>query len=169
MNALRPKIVLIAAVARNRVVGDGQAMPWHLPEDLKHFRERTRGSPVVMGRKTWDSLPPRFRPLPGRRNLVLTRQAGWQAEGAERVATLAQALALPSPTGQIYVIGGAQVWAEALPLADELVLTEIDRDFVGTVHFPALDPARFAEVTREPHQAAAPNDFGFAFVTYRRR
>lgn len=169
MNAPTPKIVLIAAVARNRVVGDGDTMPWHLPEDLKHFRERTRGSPVVMGRKTWDSLPPRFRPLPGRRNLVLTRQAGWQAEGAERVATLADALTLPSPTGQIYVIGGAQVWAEALPLADELVLTEIDRDFPGTVHFPEVDAARFTEVAREPHRAAAPNDFAFAFVTYRRR
>lgn len=167
--AARPRLVLIAAVARNRVVGDGEKMPWHLPEDLKYFRTQTAGSPVLMGRKTWDSLPPRFRPLPGRRNLVLSRQADWQAEGAERVARLGDVLNLPSATGQLFVIGGAQVWAEALPLADELRLTEIDRDCAGTVHFPAVDAAQFVEVSRETHRAAPPNDFDFAFVTYHRR
>ncbi len=168
-DAARPKLVLIAAVARNGAIGDGERMPWHLPEDLKFFRDQTQGSPVLMGRKTWDSLPPRFRPLPGRRNLVLTRQAGWRAEGAEVVASIEEALKTPSPTGKLFVIGGAQVYAAALPLADELMLTEIEQDFAASVHFPPWPREAFVEVRRERHHAAPPNDFDFSFVTYRRR
>ena len=165
----RPRITLIAAVARNGVIGRDNALLWQLPEDLRHFRTVTSGHPVIMGRKTWDSLPPRFRPLPGRRNIVVTRQTGWRADGAEVVASPEAALALLSGSDQAFVIGGAELYAAMLPRADELMLTEIDRDFDGDVVFPAWDGKRFAETSRQTHAAAAPNDFGFSFVRYERR
>ncbi len=165
----RPVVTLIAAVARNGVIGHGNDLVWRLPEDQKHFRAVTMGAPVVMGRATWDSLPARFRPLPGRRNLVLTRQAGWQAPGAEGVATLDEALARVADAPRVFVIGGAQVYALALPRADELLLTEIERDFDGDSRFPDWPRAAFDEVARERHQALPPNDFGYSFVSYRRR
>jgi dihydrofolate reductase len=162
-------VTLIAAVARNGVIGHGNDLVWRLPEDQRHFRAVTLGAPVIMGRATWDSLPERVRPLPGRRNLVLTRQAGWQAPGAEAVATLDEALARVADVPRAFVIGGAQVYALALPRADELLLTEIERDFDGDCRFPDWPHAQFEEVARERHQATAPNDFDFSFVTYRRR
>ena len=165
----RPRISLIAAVARNGVIGHGNQLLWRLPEDMRHFRSVTSGAPVIMGRSTWDSLPERFRPLPGRRNLVLTRQPHWTAPGAEAVQDLDQALALAGDAPRVFVIGGAQVYALALDRADELLLTEIDRDFDGDVRFPDWSRQDFAEVSRQAHRAAAPNDFDFAFVTYRRR
>lgn len=168
----RPLIQLVAAVARNGVIGDGDDLVWRIPEDLAHFRRVTTGCPVIMGRKTWLSLPPRFRPLPGRRNIVLTRQPGWQAQGAEVAGSLPDALgraADPQPdSGRICVIGGAEVYAAALPMADELVLTEIQQDFTGDAHFPAWTPDEFAEVERECVTPAPPNDFTIAFVRYRR-
>lgn len=163
----RPRLVLIAALARNRAIGRDNALLWHLPEDMKHFREATTGHPVIMGRRTWESLPERFRPLPGRRNLVVTRQAQWQAAGAERAGSLEDAISHLHGVPLAFVIGGAELYAAALPLADELLLTEIDQDFDGDCHFPPLPPG-FTEVSRASHRAAAPNDFGFAFVTYRR-
>jgi dihydrofolate reductase len=160
------ELVLIAAVARNGVIGDGRRMPWHLPEDLAHFRRATQGHPVIMGRRTWESLPARFRPLPGRRNVVVTRDAAWQAEGAETAPSPEAALRLVADAPRVFVIGGAELFAAALPLADELLLTEIGRDFDGTTRFPAF--TGFTEVARERHHAAPPNDFDFAFVTYQR-
>jgi dihydrofolate reductase len=165
----RPRISLIAAVARNGVIGHGNQLLWRLPEDMRFFRSVTLGAPVIMGRHTWDSLPERFRPLPGRRNLVLTHQPGWTAPGAEVVHDLDQALALAGDAPQVFVIGGAQVYALALERADELLLTEIARDFDGDVHFPDWSRQDFDEVSRQTQRAAAPNDFDFAFVTYRRR
>jgi len=166
----RPPIVaLIAAVARNGVIGRGNTMPWHLPEDLRHFRETTQGHAVLMGRRTWESLPPKVRPLPGRRNLVLTQQPHWQAAGAEPVHGLADALARLQGQARVFVMGGAAVYASALPLADELWLTEIDAPFDGDVHFPPFERSNFVEVSRQPRRAAAPNDFAFDFVVYRRR
>jgi dihydrofolate reductase len=162
------ELVIIAAVARNGVIGDGDRLPWHLPEDMAHFRRTTQGCPVIMGRRTWESLPARFRPLPGRRNIVVTRTAAWRAEGAETATSPESALALVQDAPRAFVIGGVALYAAALPLADELVLTEIDREFTGSTRFPAYDRARFAEVAREHHHAAAPNDFDFAFVTYRK-
>jgi dihydrofolate reductase len=129
----------------------------------------TTGHPVIMGRKTWDSLPARFRPLPGRRNLVVTRQPVWRADGAEVVASPEAAVALLSGSDRAFVIGGAELYAAMLPWADELLLTEIDRDFDGDVVFPAWDAAAFVETQREAHVAAAPNHFGFAFVSRQRR
>jgi dihydrofolate reductase len=168
----RPIVQLVAAVARNGVIGDGQDMPWRIPEDMAHFRRVTAGCPVIMGRRTWESLPPRFRPLPGRRNVVLTRQAGWRAEGAEVAcdlqAAIARALTPPPQSGRVCVVGGAEVYAAALPLADELMLTEIDRDFDGVTRFPGWSDADFTEIERETVQPAPPNDFTIAFVRYRR-
>jgi len=162
------ELVLIAAVAQNGCIGVNNALPWHLPEDLAHFRDTTRGHTVIMGRKTWESLPPRFRPLPGRRNVVLTRQPGWRAEGAEVAATLAQALELLAGTARAFVIGGAEVYAQAMPQADAMILTEIHQDVSGDAYFPAWDRTAFAEVARQRHTAAAPNAFEFSFVTYHR-
>src|SRR5688500_7069633 len=112
----RPTLALIAAVARNGAIGKDNDLLFGLPEDLAHFKRLTMGCPVIMGRKTWDSLPPKFRPLPGRANIVITRDAQWKAAGAERAASLAQALALCADHPQAWVIGGAQVYAQALSL-----------------------------------------------------
>lgn len=163
------KISLVAAMARNGVIGRDNAMPWRLPEDLQHFKRVTLGAPVVMGRLTWDSLPPRFRPLPGRRNVVVTRNPEWRAEGAEAASSLEDALRRLAGEPVVYVTGGAQLYAQALERADELILTEIDRDFEGDTRFPEFDRGRFVEVARETRRAEAPNDFDFAWVTYRRR
>jgi len=158
-------IHLIYARARNGVIGANNTLPWHLPEDLAHFKRTTMGSPVVMGRKTWDSLPPRFRPLPGRQNLVLTRQADWQAPGAVRVGSVEEARALFPAGSDAWVIGGAEVYAQALPLADSVVVTEIDADFEGDAFAPALASA-WREVSREAHRAS--NGLTYSFVVYRR-
>lgn len=163
-----PALTLIAAVARNGVIGHRGSMPWHLPEDLRHFRAVTLGKPVLMGRRTWESLPPRFRPLPGRRSIVVTRDAAWSAPGAERAQSLDDALARLQGVARAYVIGGAELYAAALPLADDLLLTEIDLDVVGDTRFPPWPREAFVETRRERHHAAPPNDFEFAFVTYQR-
>ncbi|MDP4299054.1 dihydrofolate reductase [Leptothrix discophora] len=164
----RPELVLIAAVARNGTIGADNQLLWHLPEDLAHFRRLTMGQPVLMGRKTWDSLPARFRPLPGRHNIVLTRDPHWRAEGASAVTTLDQALAVAGDVERLFVIGGAQLYAATIDRADRLELTEVDRDFDGDVHFPPRDEADWVESSREAHHAGPPNDFGYAFVSLRR-
>ncbi len=160
---------LIAAVARNGVIGDGKSLLWHLPEDQRHFKRHTLGHPVIMGRKTWDSLPPAYRPLPGRRNVVVTRDAHWHAEGAEAAPSLEAALARTAGADKAFVIGGAEIYAQSLPHVDELLLTEIDRDYVGDTVFPAWDRDAFVELEREHRHAGAPNDFDYAFVTYERK
>jgi dihydrofolate reductase len=169
------KLALIAVVSRNGVIGHANDLLWRLPEDMQFFRRTTSGHPVIMGRKTWESIPIKFRPLPGRTNIVMTRQADWHDEGAVAVHTLEEALeaALESvsanPHGiRAFVIGGAQLYALALPHADELLLTEIDRDFEGEARFPDWSSNHFVETAREKHHAAPPNDFDFAFVSYRR-
>ena len=158
------KIGLIWAQARNRVIGKNGVMPWHLPEDLAHFKRTTLSHPVIMGRKTWDSIPQRFRPLPGRTNIVVTRQPDWNENGAQRTSSLREALQLCENSAQVWIIGGAQIYAQALPLADELVVTEIDADFDGDAHAPALS-AEWREVARDPVVAAS--GLRLAFVTYR--
>lgn len=169
-------IALVAAVARNGVIGNDNALPWRLPEDLRHFRALTAHHPVLMGRLTWESLPPRFRPLPERRNIVVTRQHDWHANGATAAHDLDDALARAVEArddgidvSRLFVVGGAQLYGAALPRADELLLTEIERDFEGTARFPDWPREDFVEVARERHRAAAPNDFDFAFVTWRRK
>ena len=162
------KLVLVAAVARNGCIGRGGALPWRLPEDLAHFRKTTLGSPVIMGRKTWDSLPARFRPLPGRLNIVVSRDPQWRGEGAAGATSLDAAMLLAADAEQSFVIGGGELYRTALARADELVLTEIDRDVQGDAWFPPWDRNRFRETARERHRAGPPNDFDYAFVTYRR-
>ncbi|MBS0450246.1 MAG: dihydrofolate reductase [Proteobacteria bacterium] len=160
------RINIIFARARNGVIGKDGQMPWHLPEDLAHFKQQTGGAPVLMGRKTWDSLPPRFRPLPGRRNVVITRQADWQAPGAERAANLQDAIALCAEAADIWVIGGGEIYAQAVPLAQRAVITEIERDFEGDTYAPRLDAA-WHETARSAHTAAK-DGLPFSFVTYER-
>jgi dihydrofolate reductase len=154
-------ITLVVAAARNGVIGKDGAIPWRLPDDLKRFKALTLGRTVVMGRKTWDSLPPRNRPLPGRRNVVVTRDAGWRAEGAER-ATLEQALAM----ADVFVIGGAEIYRAALPLADRIELTEVQDDFDGDAAFN-FDRSQWRETVRENHVSAG--GLAFSFVTLDRR
>lgn len=163
----RPALSLIAAVARDGAIGLGNRLLWSEPEDQRHFRRTTLGCAVIMGRKTWDSLPKRFRPLPGRRNLVITRQTDWQAPGAEALPSLEHAVDSLHDAPRAFVIGGAEVYALALPWADELVLTEIDATFEADTFFPAWDRADFELASREAHVAAS--GVGFSFVTYRRR
>jgi dihydrofolate reductase len=157
------KLGVIYARSRNGVIGKDNGMPWHLPEDLAHFKQTTLGAPVIMGRKTWDSLPPKFRPLPGRRNIVVTRQPQWQAAGAERAASLQEALGLCRDAERAWVIGGAQLYALAAPLAHVAQVTEIEQDVEGDAYAPALGPG-WREVARERHRSAA--GIGFSFVTY---
>ena len=146
------EIALIYARAANGVIGKDGAMPWHLPEDLAHFRQLTQGAPVIMGRKTWDSLPARFRPLPGRTNIVVTRQEDWSQMGTQRASSLRNALEIAEQTNPAtaWVIGGAQIYAQALPLATRIELTEIARDFGGDAHAPTPGPA-WREVARSSH------------------
>jgi dihydrofolate reductase len=139
---------LIWAEAADGVIGRDGAIPWHVPEDAAHFRAVTTGATVVMGRRTWDSLPARFRPLPGRRNVVLTRRPGWSAEGAEPAADLAEALARAGD-GDVWVIGGAEVYAAALPLADRVERTEVDLTVAGDTRAPRLG-AQWRCVRRDP-------------------
>jgi dihydrofolate reductase len=157
----------VAAVAQGGVIGRDNAIPWRIREDMERFRAVTMGHPVVMGRRTWDSLPDRFRPLPGRRNVVVTRNDAWQADGVQRAGGLADALRLLDGAPQVFVIGGAELYAEALSLADELLLTEIDAEVEGDTFFPSWDRAAFREELRERHVS----DMGirFSFVTYVRR
>ncbi|MFN0154769.1 MAG: dihydrofolate reductase [Gaiella sp.] len=162
-----PELVVIAAVAANGVIGRDGQLPWHLPEDLAHFRDATWGSPVVMGRRTWESLPERFRPLPGRRNIVVTRNEAWKAPGAERAGSLRQALDLLEGAPRVCVIGGVSLFAETIPLADELQLTELADQFAGDVYFPTWPRGDFVETARDAHESA--DGSRFAFVTYRRR
>jgi dihydrofolate reductase len=165
----QPRLLVVAAVAANGVIGHDNRLLWRLPEDLRHFRALTMGHPVIMGRKTWDSLPAKFRPLPGRRNLVVTRHAAWQAEGAEPVSSLDEALARLASSPQAFVIGGGELYALALPRADELHLTELARTYDGDTRFPAWDRSAFDEVSREPREAADAAMGRFDFVHYRRR
>ncbi|MDD2925869.1 dihydrofolate reductase [Rhodoferax sp.] len=157
------QLKLIFARASNGVIGLNNTLPWHLPEDMAHFKRTTLGCPVIMGRKTWESLPPKFRPLPGRLNVVVTRQPGWAADGAVVVHSLQAACAACPPESTAWVIGGAEMYAQALPLASEAVVTEIDTPFEGDAFAPTFGP-RWHETARESHTAG--NGLRFSFVTY---
>jgi len=156
------EIVLIYARAANGAIGKDGDLPWRLPADLKHFKALTIGLPMIMGRKTFESLPGL---LPGRRHIVLTRDTGWRAEGAETAATLEEALALAGD-GTVAIIGGAAVFEAFLPRADRVELTEIHADFAGDTFMPPLGP-EWHEVAREDHAADVPYP-AFSFLTFRR-
>lgn len=153
-----PKIYLLAALASNGIIGRDGRLPWHLPEDLKHFKRLTLGHPVIMGRRTWESLPGA---LPGRDNIVVTTRSGYEAPGAAVANSLEGALALCVGEPVAFVIGGHRLFAESLPLAAGLVLTEIHRDYEGDVTFPEYDRSRWKETQRERHVAADGTKFDF--------
>lgn len=162
---------LIAAVARNRAIGKDNRLLWYLPEDLRHFRELTRGKPLIMGRKTWESLPEKFRPLPGRLNIVISRNPQYPATGAILAASLDAALqkaySAHSPSAEVFVIGGAELYRQALPLADRLYLTEVDADFAGDSFFPEISRKEWQERQRQP--LLSTSGLRLAFVEYQRK
>ncbi|HET7475323.1 MAG TPA: dihydrofolate reductase [Dermatophilaceae bacterium] len=153
----RPRVTVVAALGRNRVIGSDGRLPWHLPADLAHFKDLTMGHTIVMGRRTWDAIG---RALPGRTTIVLTRRRDWSAPGALVAHSLSAALdQVDGP--EAFVVGGGEIYRQAMPVADRLVLTEVDAAPEGDTYFPSFDRAEFVEVSREPHQ-------GFAVVTYER-
>jgi len=158
------RLTLVVAVDANNGIGLDNQLPWHLPEDLAHFKRVTLGKPIVMGRKTFDSIG---RPLPKRRNIVVTRNAGWTHDGVERAASLDAAIALlgGEPAS---IIGGAQVFAEAMAVADAMIVTHIDHAFRCDTFFPPIDPGTWVETARESHRAED-QGFDYAFVTYARK
>jgi dihydrofolate reductase len=151
-------VTLIAAVGRNGVIGADNDMPWHLPEDFAFFKRTTMGHPMVMGRKTFDSIG---RVLPGRRTIVVTRQPDWSHSEVETAHSLSEALSLAGPTDEVFVCGGGQIYAEAMPWAQRLLITEVDQSPEGDVRFPDIDPSQWHEVRREDRE-------GFSWVTYER-
>ena len=159
------KITLIAAVAENGCIGVDNDMPWHIPEDFAFFKQYTLGKPVIMGRKTWESLPKK--PLPGRRNIVITRQPDYRAEGAELADSIQTALQLCAGEAEMMIMGGAQIYAQAMPLATDLRITEVKLNVAGDAFFPPIEPEQWRQAGREAHQSAKGIDY--AFVHYLRR
>ncbi len=165
-------MTIVVARARNGVIGRDNRLPWRLPEDLAHFKATTMGRALIMGRRTFESIG---RALPGRRTIVVTRDAAWSHAGCERAGSLAEAVALaaapgPDPaigTDEAMVVGGAQIYREAMPLADRIVLTEIDEDFDGDARFPAPDPVAWEESRRR--QEVSKSGLRYSIVEYRRR
>jgi len=163
-------ISLIAALASNRAIGKDNALLWHLPEDMRHFRETTRGKPVIMGRKTWESLPESFRPLPGRHNIVVSRDPAYQASGATLARSFEDAVQqaeAKTNAQEVFVIGGEELYSQALPFASRLYLTEIEQSFDGDAFFPEILPQDWQEISRQPSRGTSGPQFSFA--VYQRR
>lgn len=160
---MSPRLTIIVAIDAQRGIGLNNALPWRLPEDLAFFKRTTTGHPIIMGRKTFDSIG---KPLPNRRNIVITRNPDWRHEGVEAVGSLAEAAQLAGD-GEAFVIGGAQIFAEALPQVQRLIVTEIAKTFACDTFLPPFDPAEWREIARESHHSQA-NACDFAFVTYER-
>lgn len=162
-----PEIVIIAAVAQNRVIGRDNQLIWSIPEDMAHFKALTQGHTMLMGRKTWESLPPRFRPLPGRRNIVITRQLDFAAPGAELANSLEAGLALATSDALVFIIGGAEIYQQAMALADRLEITEVELNPEGDSWFPEIAAVNWEKTAK----ITPPGQTGteFSFVTYRRK
>jgi len=158
------RLTLVVAIDAQRGIGVDNKLPWHLPEDLAHFKHVTLGQPIVMGRKTFDSIG---RPLPGRRNIVVTRNAAWRHDGVDAVTSLEAALALVGDA-PASIIGGAQIFAASMDIAGRMIVTEIEHSFACDTFFPPIDPAVWVETARETHYSDA-NGYGYAFVTYERQ
>lgn len=165
------KLALIWAMSRNRTIGRNNALPWHLSEDLKYFKRVTMGKPIIMGRKTWESIG---RPLPGRSNIVITRDPSYHAEGVKIVRSLEEAISLAASIALIdgadeaVVIGGAQIYALALPLADRLYMTQVHAEVEGDAFFPQFDLTQWNELGREDFSASGPNPYDYSFVVFDR-
>ncbi len=162
----RPLISLIVAMAQNGVIGRSNALPWRLPEDLKHFKAYTLGKPILMGRKTFESIG---RPLPGRDNLVLTRDPRWHAEGVTAVHSVEEALERTRDSEELVAIGGAEIYRLLLPLAHRIYLTHVHADVPGDTFFPAFDPAQWDDVEYRTHPADERHAYPVTFVTLERR
>ena len=159
-------ISFIAAMDKNRVIGKDNALPWSMPADMKHFRDITRGHPVFMGRKTYESIG---HPLPDRKNIILTRDPGWHTEGCVTVHTIAEAVAAAGDVPEIMVLGGEQIFREFLPMAQKMYLTLIDADFTGDTVFPEWNPNEWRETAREEHPADAANPHPYTFLTLEKK
>ena len=155
-------ISIIVAIARNYTIGSANSMPWHLPEDFRHFKQVTMGKAVIMGRKTYESIG---RPLPGRRNIVITRNADLRIEGCEMATSLDEAIALCDPTEENFIIGGGEIYRQAMPIADKLYITHIDAEFEGDTRFPNIGP-EWREISREEFPCGEKFPHPFAFVDY---
>jgi dihydrofolate reductase len=160
------RVTLIVATDLRGVIGRDGGLPWHLPDDLRRFKALTLGKPIVMGRRTWDSIG---RPLPGRHNIVISRRPGLALDGATVVGSFPDALAAAGAVPEICVIGGAEVFRAALPVADTLELTLVEADVGGDTYFPPIDDADWIETARAPHAADERHAWPFAFVTLKRR
>jgi len=158
------KLTAVVAIDKRGGIGVNNTLPWHLPEDLAHFKRTTSGHPIIMGRKTFESIG---RPLPNRRNIVVTRDPSWRHDGVETVRSLAEATALAAGGEEAFIIGGGQIFAEAMPLVQKLIVTEIDKTFECDAFFPQIDTRQWKETAREEYHSAE-NQFGYAFVTYER-
>ncbi len=163
-NDAAPRLTLVVAIDARRGIGIDNQLPWHLPEDLAHFKRVTLGKPILMGRKTFDSIG---RPLPKRRNIVITRNRGWSHEGVDAAGSLQEAIGMLGGEAAS-IIGGAQIFKEAIAFADCMIVTEIDHVFSCDTFFPPIDPAVWQETARETHHSEA-NGYGYAFVTYTRK
>jgi dihydrofolate reductase len=163
MKPNKTKLTIVVAIDAQRGIGVNNKLPWHLTEDLQHFKRTTSGHPIIMGRKTFDSIG---RPLPNRRNIVVTRNPNWRHEGVDAVTSIDAALKLAGE-GDAFLIGGAQIFANALPLTDRLIVTEIDKVFTCDTFFPEIDTQQWKEVARERHHSDE-NGCDYAFVTYQR-
>ena len=157
---------LIYARSRNNVIGVNGDLPWHLPEDLAHFKRTTLGQPVIMGRVTWESIPDKFRPLPGRSNVVVSRQTDFSAPGAQVVSSLQAAMDLFTAEEVVWLIGGAQLYAQAMPLAKQLVITEIDTNYEGDAFAPSIQAIEWKETQRTTHTSS--QGLGYSLVTLER-
>lgn len=165
MSPNKPRISVIAALGRNRVIGIENRLPWRLPEDLAHFKALTLNHPILMGRKTFESLG---RPLPGRTNIVITRNADYRPDGCLVADSIPAAIALCQDADEIFFIGGAELYAQAIPLADRLYLTEVDIEAVGDAWFPVYDKSAFSEIARASHTGGKGDALRFDFVVYER-
>ena len=165
------ELAIIVAAAENGVIGKDNALPWHLPEDLRYFKRVTMGKPIVMGRKTFESIG---RPLPGRTNIVITRDRDWVADGVKVAHSLDEAITLAADVGlidgveELMVIGGAEIYAAALPQADRLYLTQVDAEVEGDAWLPEINWAKWREVSRQSHQAGEGNPYNYSFVVFER-
>lgn len=166
-------ISLIAALSENKVIGKNNDLPWHLPDDMKYFMDTTKGHAVIMGRKNYDSIPARFKPLKDRLNLVVSRQAQFHGPGTTRVSSLEEAFSVirldPTQPEEVFVIGGAQIYNLALPVSHRLYLTEIKSTIAGDTYFPGFDKDEWKEISRIPHTADEKHVYAFDFVIYERK
>ncbi len=162
---MNPRVSLIVAMSKNRVIGINNVLPWHLPADLKHFKALTMGHHIVMGRKTYDSIG---KPLPGRTSVVVTRNRKLKIGGCIVVHALEQALAVCAADDEIFVVGGAELYALALPIADKLYITEIQKDVRGDAYFPVINHDEWREISREMHSQQEPLPLEYHFTTWLR-